>query len=197
MTKIFNAFCTAATGKNGSEGFLSGVDCMVGLSFGARPEGEGPSPVNLALARYMIAESNRSHKMLPGNPELPIIAQGEIADAIASIDEGFAAKAIKHVIRGEPSSNGGGGLDSYGVLLDAKRWMDENCLEKPILAGHAHHIGRIAAQAYKLGIEDYAIANDLPDSFDKKSSQWWTRSKELWMLREIPGVFFLWLQGKI
>jgi hypothetical protein len=74
--------------------------------------------------------------------------------------------------------------------------MKREDLHTALMVGQAHHIGRVAMQAKKLGIPSVIPAN-LPDRFDPESGQLWTRSLGMWLPREIIGSFWLRVQKKL
>ncbi|HKR82410.1 MAG TPA: hypothetical protein VJR27_05450 [Candidatus Saccharimonadales bacterium] len=85
---------------------------------------------------------------------------------------------------------------SWGTLLEAMNFMDENNLGRPMQVGQAYHIGRIGMQADRLGMRS-VIPDGLPRNFDRSSAQIWTRSMALWAPREVLGSMVLRKQGKL
>jgi 4-alpha-glucanotransferase len=64
------------------------------------------------------------------------------------------------------------------------------------MIAQAYHIGRVAMQAHKLHM-DAIIPADLPDGFDQQSDQVWTRSRNMWVPREVLGSLVLKAQGRL
>ncbi len=193
MTRAYYAIEGAITSEYGSKGSTYDVDCLAGFSPGSIPKGGGHSPIDIELAKYMIAEQKRHRLFTPDRPNLTIIAQAAIVRAITDIDEGFANNETIHVIPEDPSAGLHGGLNPYKALSAAHECMIENGLKKPILIGHARLANMIAAQAYKLGIEDYAVTGGLPDTFDLESTQLFARNQDLFTLAAVPNILYSWL----
>lgn len=121
----------------------------------------------------------------------PIIVDRTLADAFTP-----EMQTPAHIVEGEISDTVGDGVGTWGTLLATQEYMEEHELKTALLVGHANHIGRVLMQARRLKLD--AIAPFcLPDSFDKNSSQWWTRSKSLWLPREILGSVVLKAQNKL
>jgi hypothetical protein len=168
----------AVTGEYEIIGDPAYADCVLGMSFGAR-DGE-PSPVNQLLANVSMEYS-----------ELPLLLQQEIVDALP---DGKVKPVF--MIDGQPSTATGSGLDSWSVLLGMREFMDQHNLEQPLLVAQAYHVSRVAAQARRLGMRPI-VPRGLPKIFDPESIQSWTRSRALWVPREIVGMGYLAVQGKL
>lgn len=95
------------------------------------------------------------------------------------------------------SNNVGTVGGSWGILVEAKEYMDDNNLSRPMMAAQAYHVGRVAMQARKLGMTDIVIPEGLPRNFDLTSEQPWTRSLGAWVPREIIGSFVLRSQSRL
>lgn len=170
-----NTLRTALTGEYTPIGDVKDADCVVGQSFGT-------GFVNEQIAQYVL--ENRLD-------QLPLILQQEIADGIFDLGS-FA----DHVITGDPSTSIGTQLDSWQVLSRAKAYMEQHDLEHPILVGQAHQMGRLTLQAIKLGL-DPIVPEGLPVTFDPASSQFWTRNRGAWVLRETIGIPYLRATSKL
>lgn len=164
-----------------SDDEIDAADAIVAQSFGTRENGPHPfGYVNELLGRKALKLS-----VLYG---LPIFAQEEIADSIGMAD-------VEMRIAGDPSSASGAGLDSWGVLRAAKERLTE---DNPsiVLVAQSHHAVRVAAQAEKQGMTAF-LPEGLPSEFAPDSEQLWTRSRGLWVMRELPGLGALKLQSKL
>ena len=95
---------------------------------------------------------------------------------------------IHTVIEGDITDTRGNGLGTWGTLERTKQVMDGKGMETALLVAQAHHVGRVAMQAHKLGIQT-VIPEGLPRKFEPTSEQWWTRSGALWVPREIAGWY--------
>lgn len=171
----------AAFGNYAEQGHVLDADCVIGNSFGTSVD-EGS--VNGQLAEQ-IQDVRRTWS------GAPVIVDRMLANAFPD------AGASLDVIVDGPISNGvGQGVGSWGVLVEGKRFMDEHGIERAALFAQANHIGRVAMQAKKLGIEPIIPAG-LPTDFDRQSDQLWTRSLGWWVPREVLGAAVLKLQGKL
>lgn len=157
---------------------------IIAQSFGTYTDNGVPGRINTLLA--IRAQE------LAGRYKVPVIAQEEVA---AGFDEDF-----KHLaVFGSPSSTQGGGLDSWQLLQISVGLAKEQLVidrPRPIIVAQAYHIGRIAAQASKIGMETL-LPPDMPREFAIDSKQWWTRSHVAWATRELAGISVLKLRGRI
>lgn len=167
----------SALGRVETTGMPSEGDIIVGHSYGTTHE---PGSANNMLGLY-IAEYAEGR---------PIFVDRNLADALP---EGIVADEIEE---GEISTGTGGNTGTWGAWLHAREFMRQNGLETALVVAQRCHVGRVALQACKLGIPT-VIPPGLPDVFDKHSDQWWTRSKTLWVPREVLGSFMLRKQGKL
>jgi len=166
----------------------SKTEAIIGFSFSA-PDQEGPGLANKRIAEYLA----RKYDDTTFNPSMPLVLQGEVAAAFAGLDTGVN---VDHTEYGAPSSTGGAGLDSYGVLLAARDVFNQN-YNNVALVGQARHIGRVAFQYQALFERSPIIPSDLPEVYDPDNRQWWTRNRLLWGARETIGVPVLRAQGKL
>lgn len=167
----------SALGRYEAVGNPADADCIIGHSFGTLT-GEGSA--NRALANFIVENSN----------ERPIIADRMLVDAFPQ------PSTVAKIVEGSISDAVGSGVGSWGTLVSALEFMEENELNRPLMVAQAHHIGRVVMQAKKLGMESIVPAG-LPEQFDPGSDQLWTRSLGFWVPREIIGSAVLKLQGKL
>ena len=168
----------SAFGKYEISGKVADADIIVGNSFGTSIHSESP---NAAIARYILANEQGQ----------PIVLDRTLADAFPQSTQ------LDVVVEGDVSNTVGSVGGSWGVLVEAKKYMDEAELHRPLMAAQAFHVGRVAMQAMKLGMVDVIIPDGLPRDFDKQSEQPWTRSLGLWVPREVIGSFVLRRQGRL
>jgi hypothetical protein len=170
------------TGNYEPQGNIAEADCVIGNEFAFRTNGFGS--VNEQLAR-VIAD----HYI-----DLPLLINRNIAGALKELkpnrepEEIFTGDSVNFM-----SDEGEG---TWGELLQAKKYMNQRELQKPILIAQAYHVGRVALQAKKLGINP-VIPEGLPTAFDPESVQRWTHNKFLWAIREAPGVLVLKHKGQL
>jgi hypothetical protein len=168
----------SATGHYETAGNTADADVIIGHSFGTSIHRESP---NGALARFIL--DNEAGQ--------PIVVDRTLADA-------FPKSSLLDVVVDGVVSNGIGSMGgSWGILVRAKEYMDATELTQPLMVAQAFHIGRVAMQAEKIGMNNVIIPERLPDIFDKESEQFWTRSSSLWIPREVVGSFKLRGQGKL
>lgn len=168
----------SAFGKYHPAGELGDADIIIGHSFGTSTHRESP---NGAIARYIQAIEQGQ----------PVLVDRTLADA-------FPRSAQPDVVvEGALSNTMGSVGGSWGILVEAKRYMDEEQLAHPLMVAQAFHIGRVAMQAAKAGMENIIIPEDLPRGFDAESEQRWTRSLGLWVPREVIGSLALKHQGRL
>ncbi|HEX8762767.1 MAG TPA: hypothetical protein VF733_03325 [Candidatus Saccharimonadales bacterium] len=180
----------SALGRYEPMGFPEYADCVIGHSFGTNI---GPAGVNAALAGVIAKHAQ----------DKPIIVDEVLANAFSADQRApdliVTAKTEEDVLVEERvSTTFGRGVGTWGTLLAAKDFMQENQLERPLMVAHAHHVGRIVMQGEHKDMQMSSIVlGNLPRQFDRDSAQWWTRSVALWLLREIPGAKMLRAQGKL
>lgn len=157
-------------------------DLLVVQSFGTRAADGSPGAVNERLAEFVVNLRKKGF-------DRPVAAQEEVAQALR---EAYG-QGVDFEIVGDPSSTGGRGLDSFGVLSFARNEAGSRC---PVLAAQAFHVGRTAMQAVRLGLDPLLPAG-LPVDFAPDSGQWWTRGRGPWAFRELVGLSILRAQGKL
>lgn len=168
----------SAIGHYETSGNISDADLIVGHSFGTSTDGESP---NGAIAQYILAKEDGQ----------PIIVDRTLADAFPK------SHLLDVVVEGAVSNAMGSVGGSWGILVKAKEYMDEAELSRPLMVAQAFHIGRVAMQAEKIGMKNIIIPEQLPRMFDEASDQIWTRSRRLWVPREVLGSAVLRGQGRL
>lgn len=171
---------SVVTGRYDAIGDPADADCVIGHSFGTRPD--GPGPVNELLARFILERTNE---------QLPLLLQEEVADALGAL-----SRRPVLAIRGEASTTVGSKLDSWDVFRRARPFLDERGLGRPLLVAQAFHVRRVAWQAARQGLHTIVPAG-LPRDFDPDSTQPWTRHAALWVPREIVGLTYLRVRGRV
>jgi hypothetical protein len=170
---------------------LYGFDCVVGASFGTSTDQDSP---NAHILRVAEGASRLSGRIL--------IVDETLSDTFFDGDP--LAFIGTRIIAGPPSTTMGGGLATWGTLKGAMDFMvkekpwpyDASRPLRPLIVGQHYHVGRIAMQAYKLGM-DPRIATDTIREFDRHSDQIWTRNLAFWLPREILGSFVLKKKGHL
>lgn len=152
---------------------LKNSDVILALSFGRRKNTPGMSNVQLALGIEMLSLKFG----------LPVIAQWEISECLtACIDK--AGEIRKHRIKGKY-------LDTLEVLVQSLEICKKKNWKKIVIVAHPDHIWRCAETAKKLGFE-VAIADITDVAYDEQSIQLWTKSRMLFVPREIAArILFL------
>jgi hypothetical protein len=168
----------SAFGKYETSGKAADADIIVGNSFGTSIHSESP---NAAIARFILANEQGQ----------PIVVDRTLASSFPESTQ------LDVVVDGAVSNTVGSVGGSWGILVEAKKYMDEVELNHPLMVAQACHIGRVAVQAEKLGMANVIIPAGLPRNFDKQSQQRWMRSVGLWVPREIIGSFVLRGQGRL
>jgi hypothetical protein len=168
----------SALGHYDAVGNPADADCVVGHSFGTMV---GEDSVNRLLATTMLHYADGR----------PMMADRMLADAFPENSEPLAK-----VVEGPISDIKGGGLGTWGALLIIKDFLDKKGLERPLMVAHRRHIGRVVRQAAKLDITSI-VPDDLPDQFDRKSKQLWTKSALLWVPMDVLGSVKLKRQGRL
>lgn len=148
-------------------------------SFGLRKDGPGISNEALAAAITRIRED------FPCPPQL--IIQKDTADAFPQ------EVKIDKIISGHQAA--GKYLDSYEVSRQCAEYCREKRIKNLLVFAHPHHIWRVKKVTEKFGLN--CLIASIPVPYDKKSSQIWTRSKWLFIPREIIVIIAYWLTKKI
>lgn len=121
----------------------------------------------------------------------PMIADRTLVNALPN-----GADLMAHIVEGDVTNIKAQGIGTWGTLVEARQYMEENDLRRPIMIAQAYHIGRVVRQAAKLGITSI-VPEDLPTEFDKNSNQIWTRSIVLWMPFNSLGSLLLKKRGQL
>ena len=167
------------TGEYPHLGFLAEAEVAVGHSFGTDVTSYG---VNRQLAEHLIFHAKDS---------LPIVVDETLAEAFPSW-----GRTPDLVTGGAISTAMGGGTGTWGSWLQVRTYMQEQGYGNALIVAQAFHVGRVAMQAMRLGIQPI-LAPDLPKQFDADSDQLWTRSRHLWRMREAIGIPVLKLKKQL
>ena len=154
------------------------ADSVIGHSFGTSID---ESSVNAQLASQMLMHADGR----------PMIADRTLVNALPDGDNLMA-----HIVEGEATNIKAQGVGTWGTLVEAHHYMEENDLQHPLMIAQAYHIGRVIRQAAKLGI-DSIVPEGLPTDFDKTSDQIWTRSAALWIPFNALGSLLLKRRGQL
>ena len=148
------------------------ADSAIGHSFGTSIDQQS---VNAQLATLMLMYAEGR----------PMIADRTLVNALPNGDSLMA-----HIVEGPVTNIKAQGVGTWGTLIEAHQYMEENDLQSPIMIAQAYHIGRVVRQAAKLGISSI-VPEGLPTDFDKASDQIWTRSAALWFPINTLGSLLL------
>lgn len=154
------------------------ADLVIGHSFGTLTD---ETSANCLLANYILEHASGR----------PIVADRMLVNAFPATDQ-----AVDRVVEGPISDTVGKGVGTWGTLVEAQAFMQERSLSCALMVAQAHHIGRIAMQARRLGI-GLVVPKGLPAHFDPESDQRWTRGLGWWLPREVFGSWVLRAQGKL
>jgi hypothetical protein len=163
---------------------LTIADSVIVSEFAVNKIPGQPGIVNEALAQFVTERY----------ANLPTFMSPTVAEAMEIADPDFVPEEVfkGKISAGTLALSGG----SWQEMSQAKQMLAERGLSHPILVGQAFHVGRVALQARKLGL-DTLLPPGLPKSFDPSSSQWWCRNRAFWPCRELPGRIYLYLKGQI
>lgn len=159
-------------------GNLLEADCVMGHSFGTSI---GPGSVNALLGQQLLYHAQ----------DRPLIADRTLVDAIPNGDSHMA-----YTVEGEVTNIKAQGVGTWGTLVEALQFMEQEGLSSPLMIAQAYHIRRIVKQAAKLGISSL-VPEGLPTEFDKNSDQIWTRSAGLWIPFNALGSLLLKKRGQL
>jgi hypothetical protein len=156
------------TGEYAPVGDPNDADSVFAVSFGTST---GIGTVNAAIkeASYETA------------PTTPLIMERTLVESYP-----YDRPSPDHILEGEVSNIKGGGLGTWGVAVDAVRYMKSQGLHRPQIVAQAHHAPRVWVQLVLVGQEVFGIdiepilTPNLPHEFDPKSDQKWTQSKAKW-----------------
>jgi hypothetical protein len=159
-------------------GATSEADSVIGHSFGTSTD---IFSVNSQLAERMLSVSEGR----------PMIADKTLVNSLPNLKGHMA-----HIVIGDVTNIRTQGVGTWGTLVEAHQYMEENDLYSPIMIAQAHHINRVVQQAAKLGISSI-VPEGLPRGFDKNSDQIWTRSAALWIPFNALGSLLLKKRGQL
>jgi hypothetical protein len=154
------------------------ADCVIGHSFG--------SSIYVGSVNNQLV--NEMHEVANGRP---MIADRKLVDADPDIET-----KMSHIVEGPVTNIKAQGIGTWGTLVEAHQYMEENDLQNPIMIAHSYHISRVVRQAAKLGISSI-VPEYLPTDFDKDSDQIWTRSAMLWVPFNALGSVLLKKRGQL
>lgn len=160
------------------QGNIKFADCIVALSFG---RGRDTSGLTNAVIACRI-------KRLIENQKLPVIAQWEVAEMINT-----SPNKVLFAI----GSKADGYLYSWVVVRLIIEQMKKMGCFKPILIGHPAHLWRVKMHFRKQGIEVIIPEGLESIPFDWHSSQWWTKDRFRWFIKEIGVRLYCWYKGLI
>jgi hypothetical protein len=170
-------------GRYSNCGDARSASCVIALSFGYRLGTDGvivPGKSNERLAQFIV------ERYL----DKPVIAQYEIALAI----EAQTGRRIDRVIGGRPEADARYYLGTREVLARSAAMMKSMALPSALIVAHPFHVARAKSMAKSLGIQA-AVPPGLPEVWDSKSHQTWTRSPRLWRARELPTLLMFTAMG--
>jgi len=161
-----------------AQGNIAEADCLIGHSYGTSID---TSSVNHQLAGVMQRHADGR----------PLIADRTLVDAFPNGDTHMA-----HVVEGMTTNIKARGVGTWGTLVEAQEYMEENGLSQAMMIAQAYHIKRVVKQAAKLGMSSI-VPEDLPTDFDKDSDQIWTKSPYLWIPFNALGSLILKRRGQL
>ncbi|HSX32514.1 MAG TPA: hypothetical protein VLF43_04570 [Candidatus Saccharimonadales bacterium] len=161
-----------------AQGNSAEADCLIGHSYGTSIH---TGSVNHQLASVMQQHAHRR----------PLIADRTLVDAVPNGEADMA-----YVVEGPVTNSKGQGVGTWGTLVEAQQYMEENGLSKAMMIAQAYHINRVVKQAAKLGMSSI-VPEGLPTDFDRNSEQIWTRSPYLWIPFNTLGSLILKRRGQL
>jgi uncharacterized SAM-binding protein YcdF (DUF218 family) len=164
------------SGRYAVRGETAQADCVLGLAFGLVRDGlqirPGASNIGLAqLARKHFAR-------------LPLILQGEVADAYGEPLPGIP------LFRIDQHRQAGKYLDTSEVAAQALEIMRQQGWRSAVLLAQAHHVPRVALVCQRLGLQTVVPPGLGEVGFCPNSSQWWTRGRLRWFVRECATMIY-------
>jgi hypothetical protein len=149
------------------------ADCVMGHSFGTDTSEHS---VNRQLVDIMKQYADG----------IPVIADRMLVQA-----DPEGEKVYAHIIDGQITKmDGQSGTGK--ALVNAKAYMDKNGLTKILMVAQKYHVDRVVRQASKLGIQSL-VPPELPGQFDRRSKQFWTKNRLLF----IPLNLFAYVKLKM
>lgn len=154
------------------------ADCIMGHSFGTDTSEQS---VNRQLVSIMKQYAN-------GRPL--------IADRMLVRADPEGEKAYAHIIDG-PITKMDGQSGTGRALVNARAYMRDNGLAKPLMVAQKYHIDRAVRQAEKLGIRSL-VPPGLPGQFDhRRTEQIWTKNRLLFTSFNLLAYVKLRTNGEI
>ncbi|MFH0952683.1 MAG: hypothetical protein V1838_05935 [Patescibacteria group bacterium] len=151
------------------------------LAFGKRKMGDVLSNIQLANICLGIKEKHPGH---------PLIVQQEIAAAI---------DALSYALVIDRPSQGKDYLNTRDIVKQATDWCRQAGIVRINIVAHPAHQWRayrlLTRQDYYQRIDVVATAGLV--GYDRQSSQWWTRRRLFWIMREIPCRCYYLFRGWI
>jgi len=172
----------AISGDYVPQGYVGDADCAIGLGFGLRQNPDGsfdPGAGNWALAEYY----NRHCSRLPG------FVQDDLRRAV--VNAAWTYRMLSTIKR---FGTIGQRATTHDLLEEMIADIRANGFEHPVLVAASHHVPRAVAIADKLGLQ-LIVPSGLPNGFDPKSAQPWTRNGWLWAIKELPVLIQHRLKG--
>ena len=165
------------------QGRIEEAQVIIAPAFGAGEMGD-PGLANLFLGDIVGEISIKEN--------LPIIAQIEVANALNALPVPLKLIEVikEHRIKGKY-------LDTYEVLSQAKEIMEKKGWNIAILVAHPAHLPRCKKVLEKMGVKVIIPEGLEKIPFDSFSTQWWTRNKFAWWIREIPTRLLYKIKGWI
>jgi hypothetical protein len=177
--RLGRLLCQAWSGRYEPHDDPVRADCLVAFSFGVVKDKTTPRPrpgrANEQLARLAFEQF----------PALPKILQIEVADAYRLLDP-LGRVAVCQAVGADPY----GRLTTLEVAEQAARFMVQNGWTTPLLLAHPYHLPRVEVVWARLGLPSVVPPGLERVDFVPDSSQWWTRSRTAWRLKE-PLVLLL------
>ena len=161
-----------------TQGETEDAQVIIAQSFGARKQGErGIGNMSIASAVWKISQKER----------IPVILQKEIVDRFRAFRDESSSPITEGIIMGIVERHREGKyLDTYEVLSQAREVMRKYRWTRAILVAHPAHISRCKKVLEKMGMIVIIPKGLEYIPFDIHSTQWWTRGRLKWWLREIP-----------
>ncbi len=200
----------SALGHNEVTDDFSRANAVGAFSFGTSI---GPESVNAELADtgFLLATDNRKlfvDKNTYGAMWLSTRVSGD--ETVHEVDLSEKKKEdLDRILKSQPldrinlvdvpiSKVPSRSAGSWGMLKFIQQTMKEHGEPELnlIIVAQAHHVGRVAMQARKLGINPLIPAG-LPRRFDRRSKQLWTRDLGFWVPYELLGSLELKRRGQL
>lgn len=153
---------------------VADADALVVFGFGAGSGGDIG-----AVNRRLAEEACRW-------PSLPVLAQTEAARVLAA--DGRAVIDLEDDLRSRRRMGRSTYVDTSMIAQAAARLVRDAGWCRVGVIAHPAHAARCGALLARHGVEPTIAALRRPPDFDRRSTQWWTRSRTAWVAREIAVV---------